>query len=341
MDSVEYPEYTDVAPDYTKVTPAAVMPPDPSSGILPAIDTKPTTPAALPTAATTPAAATTTTPTTTPATTTSASPFAKVGVIVLGLFVLVLAIKFGVSTIAAMLNPTKVELIKGMINGTETIIIYQDPSVPNAIEIPRSNNTADGIEFTYSVWLYLLNPSSNSQQLNHIFNKGNGVLLPSPLPDGSGNYIINAPGVYVTNINEIIIVMNTYTSIDENISIPNLPINKWFNLMIRCNNTTLDAFINGNITQSIELLSIPKQNYGNLNIALNNGFQGYLSDLTYYAYILGTKEITDIVKSGPTTTQSSMSSVNTSSSMFVNNFGYLSTRWYFGGVGDMYNPKGT
>jgi hypothetical protein len=116
-----------------------------------------------------------------------------------------------------------------------------------------------------------LNPSSNTQSLNHIFNKGNGVLLPSPITefsDGSSNYIINAPGVYVTNINEIIIIMKTYNTIDENIRIPNLPINKWFNLIIRCNNTTLDAFISGNISLSIDLLSIPKQNYGNTSFLI-------------------------------------------------------------------------
>ena len=62
--------------------------------------------------------------------------------------------------------------------------------------------------------------------------------------------------------------MNTYNTIDENIRIPNLPINKWFNLIIRCNNTTLDAFINGNISLSIDLLSIPKQNYGNTSFLI-------------------------------------------------------------------------
>ena len=269
----------------------------------------------------------------------SSSMLSNIGMMVAGIFIAVLVIKFGIQAMIAAMNPTKISLISGMINGTETIIIYQDPSVSNAIQIPRSNNTADGIEFTYSVWLYLLNPSSNPQPLNHIFNKGNGTLLPTPMSsaDGSFNYVINGPGVYVTNINELIIIMNTYNSIDENIRISNLPINKWFSLIIRCNSQTLDVFINGNITQSLELLSIPKQNYGNLNIALNNGFQGYLSDLIYYSYILGTKEISSIVQKGPTTTQSSMSSVTSTSSN--SNYGYLSTRWYFGGIGDMYNPK--
>ena len=266
----------------------------------------------------------------------------KLGFMLVVLVCFLIIVKFGIQFLTSFLNPTKIQVVNGMLNGNDTVIIYQDPSVPNAITLPRSNNTSDGIEFTYSIWLYLMNPTSNSQSYNHIFNKGNGVLLPMPSMDGFGvdgssnQYIINAPGVYITNTNEIIIIMNTFENINETIKIPNLPLNKWFNLIIRCDDQTFDAFINGNIISSIELLSVPKQNYGNVNLCLNNGFQGYLSNLTYCSYAMGTKEIFDTVTQGPNTTPSKLSTVSTVSNIFSN---YLSTRWYFGGLGDMYNPK--
>jgi hypothetical protein len=107
--------------------------------------------------------------------------------------------------------------------------------------------------------------------------------------------------------------------------------------MIRCENKTLDVFINGNITQSMELVGVPKQNYGEIHVGLNGGFYGYLSNLTYYNYSLGTKAIFDIVSYGPNTKQSSLSLLKDSYNELLNS-NYLSTRWYFGGVTDMYNP---
>jgi hypothetical protein len=55
--------------------------------------------------------------------------------------------------------------------------------------------------------------------------------------------------------------MNTFSVINEQIVIPDLPLNKWVNVIIRCENTTLDVYINGTITRSHMLHGVPKQNY--------------------------------------------------------------------------------
>jgi hypothetical protein len=54
--------------------------------------------------------------------------------------------------------------------------------------------------------------------------------------------------------------MNTFNVINEEITIPDVPLNKWVNVIIRCQNTTLDVYINGTITRSVELTGVPKQN---------------------------------------------------------------------------------
>ena len=45
--------------------------------------------------------------------------------------------------------------------------------------------------------------------------------------------------------------------------------------------------------------SVPKQNFGDVWINMNGGFEGYLSRLQYFRYALDYKEIESIVKAGP------------------------------------------
>jgi hypothetical protein len=125
--------------------------------------------------------------------------------------------------------------------------------------------------------------------------------------------------------------MNTYNVINEEILIPDIPMNKWVNVVIRCKNTTLDVYINGTITRSIELLGVPKQNYGDVYVAMNGGFDGNISNLWYYNHALGTSEIQNIAKSGPSTKMVSSGGIN------VKDPNYLSLRWFFPGSGDMFN----
>jgi hypothetical protein len=270
----------------------------------------------------------------------------RAGFLLLVLLGFAIVVKYGIQIITSMMNPTKIKVVDGMLNGNSGQIIYQDPSKSQSITLPRSNNAADGIEFTYAVWIYIQGTGSKNK-LQHIFNKGNGS---KSVAVNSGTepeleYVINAPGVYLNLLQKTTeesyvamkIIMNTFAKIDEMIEINNLPMNKWFHLVIRCDNNNFDVFINGNITESIELLGVPKQNYGNLNLGMDTGFDGYISDLIYCSYAMSTKEIIDTVKVGPNTKPSSLSPVSNVSNFFSN---YLSTRWYFGGMGDMYNPKG-
>lgn len=269
----------------------------------------------------------------------SNSLISKISFILLTFFLFIIGLKIGTQIITALSNPSKVVVIDGMVDGQTQINIPQNPSLPNSITLTRSSDAVDGIEFTYSVWLFLentTNASSSSNKYQHIFSKGsqNTFTDAANFPDGSANipetnYIINAPGVYVTNQNQLIILMNTFNSIYDNVQVDNLPMNKWFNLIIRCEQQTFDVFINSNITQSITLLGVPRQNYGDVNIAMSGGFNGYLSNLTYYNYALGTKAISDLVSYGPNTTSSSLSLLNQTYNQLLNS-NYLSGRWYYG-----------
>ena len=107
----------------------------------------------------------------------------------------------------------------------------------------------------------------------------------------------------------------------EIIDISNIPINKWFNLIVRCQNKYLDAYINGIVVHRSNLLNVPLQNYNSVEVCGNGGFVGKLADLTYYNRALNIIDINGIVHWGPDTKNANPT---------LGNYGgyYLSNMWY-------------
>jgi hypothetical protein len=254
----------------------------------------------------------------------------KFAFLLLIIFAFIILLRVGISVISYFFKPTdSPHLIDGMIDAKQMVIFQQDPSNNGAVTIYRSVNANNGIEFTWSVWVYINNlNSSNSSSYKHIFSKGNSNLQENGLINPN-----NAPGLYIApNTNTLVVMMNTFNVINEEILIPDIPINKWVNVIIRCQNTTLDVYINGTIARSINLVGVPKQNYGDVYVAMNGGFDGYISNLWYYNYALGTAAIQRIASNGPNTKMIGSNGMNNKF------FNYLSLRWFFYGAGDSYNP---
>jgi Concanavalin A-like lectin/glucanases superfamily len=259
---------------------------------------------------------------------------AKFAFLLLVIFGFIILLRVGISVISYLFKPNESpHLIDGMVDASQMIVFQQDPSNNGAVTIYRSVNANDGIEFTWSVWLFINNifaGNSNSNTYKHIFSKGN-----SNLQENGLIYPNNAPGLYLApNSNTLVLMMNTFNVINEEILIPDIPISKWVNVIIRCQNTTLDVYVNGTIARSINLVGVPKQNYGDVYVAMNGGFDGYISNLWYYNYALGTAAIQRIAANGPNT---KMIGNNGMTDRFFN---YLSLRWFFYGAGDSFNPYG-
>ena len=253
---------------------------------------------------------------------------AKFSFLLLVIFMFILLLNVGISVISWLTKPSaSPKLINGMIDATQMITFTQDPSLNGSATIYRSNNATDGIEFTWSVWIFINNLQYLEGQYKHVFYKGNNNLESNGL-----NFPNNAPGLYIApNTNALIVMMNTFNDINEETVIPDIPLNKWVNVIIRCQNNKLDIYVNGTITRSVQLMGVPKQNYGDVFVAANGGFNGYI---WYYNYALGTSEISNITAKGPNTTLTSTSSLNT----VLKDPNYLSLRWYFYGSGHAYNP---
>ena len=259
----------------------------------------------------------------------SDSLIAKFIFLILVVIVFVLFLRIGLFMLSWLVGPSgSPHLIDGMVDAKQQLVFPQDPEYNDAITIQRSVDERRGIEFTWSVWLYINDLQYNRGQYKHVFHKGNGSLESTGL-----NFPNNAPGLYIApDTNSLVIMMNTFKVINEEIVVPNIPLNKWVNVIIRCQNTTLDVYINGTIVRSVQLTGVPKQNYGEVFVAQNGGFDGNISNLWYYNYALGTAEILGIANGGPNT------KLINGSAMITKPSDYLSLRWYFYGNGDMYNP---
>lgn len=244
------------------------------------------------------------------------------------IFIFIFIFQMSINLVVWFFGPTKSPiLINGTIDANQTMVISQDPNMKGSMPIMRSNNQTDGIEFTWSVWLFIKN-DRQYDKYRHIFHKGNADMRENGLI-----YPNNAPGLYITPYtNNLAFIMNTYTHIDEEIIIEDIPLNKWVNVVIRLTEQTLDIYVNGIITKSLELTGVPKQNYGDVFVALNHGFNGNISSLRYYDYALTTRDITQLVNEGPNLKMIGDQSAGSSFHDF------LSLRWYFFGQGDQYNP---
>jgi hypothetical protein len=250
------------------------------------------------------------------------TPLQKFIVIISALIFFTIVMMIGINVIGYFMGPSaNPYVVKGLVPGNTPLVIQQDPHIKGSIPIERANNQEYGLEFSWAVWLNITDLGKTGQY-QHIFHKGDNNIQSEG--DNIGmNFPNNAPGLYLSpNTNELVVVMNTFTTINEEIKIPNIPMNKWLHVVIRIENNNLDVYINGTLAKRHVLANVPKQNYGNVNVALNGGFQGFLSDLRYFSHALQPGEIISIVDSGPNLT------VNKNSNVVVSTPPYLSLQWY-------------
>lgn len=250
---------------------------------------------------------------------------AKTAFLLLVLVIFMVLLRMGISMLGYWLTPTSSPwLVNGMVDAKQLIVIPQDPDAQGAVTITRSVNQNDGIEFSWSVWLYIDDLTYNAGQYKCVFYKGNDFSK-NPNTDAYGlNFPNNSPGMYIApNTNTLIVMMNTFNVINEEIEVKDIPLNKWVNVILRCQNTTLDVYVNGTIVKSHKLHGVPKQNYGDVYIAPNGGFSGYISNLRYFNYALSATEIDGIVNKGANTWMKGSMGLN------MKTPNYLSMRWFF------------
>ena len=247
---------------------------------------------------------------------------AKFAFLILVLIGFMILLNLGVKIIAYFTKPSgDPKLVNGTMNAANEVVITQDPKNSQSIPILRSNNQNKGLEFSWSLWMYI-NDTSKTPKFSHVFNKGNATF------DNDGIATVNnGPGLYIENENNnLIVVMNT---VDVNnpvevLVVKDIPLRKWFHCVIRIENTDLDVYINGTIVARAQMQDVPKQNYENVNICKNGGFNGNIADLQYFDKAISIFQINNIVAWGRNT-----NAANENASGDATGFPYyLSNLWY-------------
>ncbi len=255
---------------------------------------------------------------------------AKLAFLILVLVAFVTLLRLGSNLLGAMIEPSpNPVLIKGMIDSREMQEFEQNPSFSGSIPIMRSVNDDQGMEFTWSVWIFINSIEYKRDQYKHIFHKGNdNVNLDESGQRFGMNQPNNAPGLYITpHTNDIVVVMNTFDKINSEVRIKGIPMKKWVNVIIRLNKQNqLDIYINGTLTKRHIMDGVAKQNYGNVYASMNGGFDGNTSQLRYFNSAIGLNKIRNIIRKGPNMKMDNISN-RTKSKPY-----YLSTQWYINEV---------
>jgi hypothetical protein len=214
-----------------------------------------------------------------------------------------------------------------------SITIRQDPKFSDAITLGASVNERTGIEFAYSFWLFV-SPTTftGDMVLKHVFHKG----YPVPWP-------LMGPAVFIKgNSNTMRVVMNTSTNPYTYVDVQNIPVQKWFHVVLNCFKGGLDVYINGILATRIPFKdTIPYQNFQDVvifsgtnhtfrkanvaaleeDIEIRGPAQGFISSLKYARYALSMAEIQAQMSAGP-------SNKRKSTEMSVPP--YLADSWYTG-----------
>jgi hypothetical protein len=272
----------------------------------------------------------------------------RIGFVLLVLIIFLFALRICMSILGYFLSPsTTPYIIYGMLNGSQSQVISQNPNSSNSVTILRSNNQPSGVECTWSVWLYV-DPGSSpamDSSFQNVFVKGDGYFDSntglSSVDNGPGMYIYESStetkkkgsgqlsGVYnliafFNIIGGTDVPYNQFSVPSSFVDVSGIPLQKWFHVALRLQNTVLDVYINGTLSKRTVLPDVPKQNYADVYVCGNGGFPGALSNLRYYPYALNAFEIGAISWYGPNMTASSLANTLKSN----NGYTYLSNIWY-------------
>jgi hypothetical protein len=263
--------------------------------------------------------------------------------IVLGIVIVaILYFAFSVSNWAVKSGQSYTSRFMYLIDNTNnasngSITIFQNPLLhpTDAKTVGLSENERTGIEFAYSCFLLVDSGTFNttgSETLNHVFHKGYQTAWP-----------LMGPGVFVLgNTNTLRVIMNSYANPYNYVDIPNIPVKKWFHVVLNSYKNTLEVHINGSLVNRINFSdsnTIPYQNFGDIFVfndanyvikapngisyTVSGAMSGYISNLVYARYALSFTEIQKLLNMGPS------KQIVTQTNPDVNNTPpYLSDTWW-------------
>ena len=182
-------------------------------------------------------------------------------------------------------NKNTTYLIKGPVDAFN---IETNDKLKNGLDV---KNPEEGLEFTYSLWIYI---QDWTRGWKNILVKGSNNAQPA-----TGD-VSRAPGLWLyPNSNSLHARISTYAETNEGCDVKNIPIQKWVHIGYVLNNRTVDIYLNGKLERSCVLRGVPKLNEEKVQLGLNGGFFGKMSNVVYYRKALNPDQIFYIYSGGP------------------------------------------
>lgn len=216
-----------------------------------------------------------------------------------------------------------VTLVSDTITGTQIIPQYPRSGFPL---LYQSENEVNGLEQSFSMWIFVhpdtfdntttydtcgnSSSTAKTQRMKHIFHKGNADAFP-----------LLAPGIFCqSDKNTIRIYANSVNKWDNYVEVPNIPVGKWFHMVISQKGKFMDVFINGNVIARHQFDTVPKINYGGIyllsnvrtpkdpstpiptddgNFAIDGPIKGMISRVKYFAYAVNYSHIDSLYRESP------------------------------------------
>jgi hypothetical protein len=233
-------------------------------------------------------------------------------------------------------------------SGSKVYTAIQNPKNKNSKTVYFSDNQRYGIEFSYAMFCYLSSETfTGTQELKHILHKGY-----------SRPYPLLGPGIFAWgHKNCLRIYVNCFKNWSNFVEVENIPVEKWFHLVVSVKGSQVYVYINGNIKVKVTTpdSTPPYQNYGDVylfnsrtmslsntlpsiagdtafatttsvpgqnaltNLQFTGAAKGYVSRVFYFGYALTYTEIQSLMNMGPSNI---MEGVDLSISP------YLADRWW-------------
>lgn len=147
-------------------------------------------------------------------------------------------------------------------------------------------NPMDGLNFSYSFWIYIAD-------WNYKFGEWKNILL-------KGDSTTRSPGIWLyPKTNSLHARINTHADPNEGCDIRNIPLQKWVNIVYVLDNRTVTIYIDGKLERSCVLRGVPILNNKRLQVATDGGFFGQIAKMQYFTKALTSSEVAEIYSNGP------------------------------------------
>lgn len=176
--------------------------------------------------------------------------------------------------------------LSGMNDGKKEVVIESD-------SLPVGKNTNN---YTYSTWIYV-------NDWNYKFSQEKTIIKREDSGSGSISPMINLGAIQ----NNLIVSTSVYSKDDDASStptthtcnIPNIPLQKWVNIITSLNGRTMDIYINGKLTRTCVLPGVVRVVHSApIKVTPNGGFNGWTSSTTYRAFPVNPQQAWNIYSEG-------------------------------------------